>query len=59
MILFEAVTPVGVQDNCPSVPREIELIRRIQSGEKELLPELLSQWHAFLWVPTATATKIG
>lgn len=30
------------QDNCPTVPLEVELIRRIQSGETELLPDLLA-----------------
>ena len=30
------------QDNCPTVPLEVELVRRIQSGETELLPDLLA-----------------
>jgi len=32
----------AVEDNCPTVKLEVELIRRIQSGETELLPELLA-----------------
>lgn len=32
----------ALQDNCPTVPLEVELIRRIQSGETELLPDLLA-----------------
>lgn len=32
----------AIRDNCPSVPRELELINRIQAGENELLPELLA-----------------
>jgi RNA polymerase sigma-70 factor (ECF subfamily) len=32
----------AVQDNCPIVTSEVELIRRIQSGETELLPDLLA-----------------
>ena len=32
----------AVQDNCPIVKSEVELIRRIQSGETELLPDLLA-----------------
>jgi RNA polymerase sigma-70 factor (ECF subfamily) len=32
----------AIQDNCPTVPSEVELIRRIQSGETELLPVLLA-----------------
>jgi RNA polymerase sigma-70 factor (ECF subfamily) len=30
------------QDKCPTVPLEVELIRRIQCGETELLPDLLA-----------------
>src|SRR5215467_13092796 len=32
----------AIQDNCPTVPLEVELIHRIQSGETELLPDLLA-----------------
>jgi RNA polymerase sigma-70 factor, ECF subfamily len=32
----------AIQDNRPTVPLEVELIRRIQSGETELLPDLLA-----------------
>jgi RNA polymerase sigma-70 factor (ECF subfamily) len=32
----------AIQDNCPTVPLEVELIRRIQCGETELLPDLLT-----------------
>jgi RNA polymerase sigma-70 factor (ECF subfamily) len=32
----------ALQDNCPAVPLEVELIRRIQSGETEWLPDLLA-----------------
>lgn len=32
----------AVQDQCPPVPLEVELISRIQSGETELLPDLLA-----------------
>lgn len=44
MIVFGAVTPASVQDSCPSVPQEVELIQRIQAGEKDLLPELLAPY---------------
>ncbi len=32
----------AIQDKCPTVPLEVELIRRIQCGETELLPDLLA-----------------
>ncbi|MBZ5491824.1 MAG: RNA polymerase sigma factor [Acidobacteriia bacterium] len=32
----------AVQENCPTVLLEVELIRRIQSGETDLLPDLLA-----------------
>lgn len=32
----------ALQDNCPTVPLEVELISRIQCGETELLPDLLA-----------------
>jgi RNA polymerase sigma-70 factor (ECF subfamily) len=32
------------QDNCPTVPSEVEIIRRIQSGETQLLPDLLAPY---------------
>lgn len=32
----------ALQDNCPTVPLEVDLIRRIQCGETELLPDLLA-----------------
>src|ERR1700760_1034334 len=44
MIISGAVTPASVQDSCPSVPQEVELIQRIQAGEKDLLPELLAPY---------------
>lgn len=41
MVSTGEVFPV-IQDNCPTVPLEVELIRRIQCGETELLPDLLA-----------------